>query len=219
MSVIRWRARVRRCPERACERGTLCEGPRTDRAAGEAEQPGHRVATAAPAHADTIVSALAQHLGVDWSHLLPASCQQRGALTGPARAPQERATRDAGLAGVSSLDPPWISTPRLGQPDHPHPSPHGAPRPDHRQPRRGPRSQPKGCPPPAWIAISSCQLHPGGPSGSTSRLPFGEKATPALGAPNARVARWRHLGPVTLTIRSAMTNAVTLSSSTVRSGV
>lgn len=135
------------------------------------------------------------------------------------RAPQERATRDAGLAGVSSLDPPWISTPRLGQPDHPHPSPHGAPRPDHRQPRRGPRSQPKGCTPPAWIAISSCQLHPGGPSGSTSRLPFGEKATPAVGVPNARVARWRHLGPVTLTIRSAMTNAVTLSSSTVRSGV
>lgn len=125
MSVIRWRARVRRCPERACERGTLCEGPRTDRAAGEAEQPGHRVATAAPAHADTIASALAQHLGVDWSHLLPARCQQRGALTGPARAPQERATRDAGLAGVSSLDPPWISTPRLGQPDHPHPSPMG----------------------------------------------------------------------------------------------
>jgi len=219
MSVIRWRARVRRCPERACERGTLCEGPRTDRAAGEAEQPGHRVATAAPAHADTIVSALAQHLGVDWSHLLPARCQQRGALTGPARAPQERATRDAGLAGVSSLDPPWISTPRLGQPDHPHPSPHGAPRPDHRQPRRGPRSQPKGCPPPAWIAISSCQLHPGAPRGQPHGCRSVRKRHRPLAPPNARVARWRHLGPVTLTIRSAMTNAVTLSSSTVRSGV
>ena len=43
-------------------------------AVAEADRPGGEGTADAPAHANTIVSVLDLHLGVDWSHLLPARC-------------------------------------------------------------------------------------------------------------------------------------------------
>lgn len=72
VTVIRWRKRIWRCPEPACEVVTFSEeheliAPRaklTSRAVGWA--------TDALAHDDTTVSALARHLGVDWHTLWDA---------------------------------------------------------------------------------------------------------------------------------------------------
>ena len=65
-TLVRWRKRIWRCPELACEMGTFSERHELAAPRAKLTRRAIRWATDALAHDDTTVSAIARHLGVDW---------------------------------------------------------------------------------------------------------------------------------------------------------
>ena len=64
-TLVRWRKRIWRCPELACEMGTFSERHELAAPRAKLTRRAIRWATDALAHDDTTVSAIARHLGVD----------------------------------------------------------------------------------------------------------------------------------------------------------